>query len=91
MKQTARIERNPLVYHVDNPPPSDYPMWTAWDDKTGEVVAYGLGRKECTRFAELQGYETRLFLRAGDDGKERRHPNSKFTWRERLTNLLAVL
>lgn len=86
--KTARIERNPVVFHKDSPPANDFPMWVAWSEARGNAVAYGLTLKECKRNARYLCYETRVWLRAGDKGEERRHPTNNPTFKQRLTNLV---
>ncbi len=86
----ARIERNPTVHHVDDPLPNDFPMWVAWSEAAGNAVAYGLTLKECERNAKYLGYETKVWLRMGDNGKERRHPTNKPTIKQRLTNFVRA-
>lgn len=74
MRKKARIERYALVYHINNPP-EDPPLWAAWDEGPtnglGNLVAMGRTLAECERQCRWLLYDTRIFLRAGDDGKER--------------------
>lgn len=66
--RTARVERFPPGYRRSNPPMTLPPLWAAWSDGTGELIAKTTSRIMCMRAARLMHYEPRLFLRAGDAG-----------------------
>ena len=85
MARTARIERYPLIYHTASPPRHLPPLWAAWSDETGRPIASATRRRTCEHLAQDLKYETRLWLRHGDKGRDRIAPLIQWAyWRALL-------
>lgn len=67
----ARVQRNPIVYHVASPPREIPYLWVAFCSKTGRMIAHGYTRRGCIKQVEHLGYEASVFLRSGDRGSPR--------------------
>lgn len=67
----ARIERNPVVYRISEPPEICPHFWRAWDDKTGKPLGTAILHQTLARAMKKRGYQPRRLLRWGDNGRNR--------------------